>query len=157
MASLAAASRVSQWGTPADVFTRLAGNWTLHRRADGRDLMTGQASLTPNNDGSLAYRETGMARYADGQSFAAERTYLYRAGPSGFSVFFSENPPRLFHDVILNDANGTLTGEASHLCRDDLYRSRYSFLPDGTFSTRHDVRGPRKNYVLDTSYSRIGG
>jgi len=153
---------VAAWGSPADVFRHLQGDWLLDRRVDGLALMQGFASFGVNGDrspdpGSLAYREHGRARLAEGQEFEAERKYLYRAGPVGFSVFFAEVPPRLFHDVTLEASGGDLVGQACHLCGEDRYLSRYEFLADGTFFIRHDVLGPRKNYVLETSYRRNQG
>ena len=141
------------WGA-ADILRQLEGDWTLHRRADGRALMDGEASFSATDDGGLIYREHGEASMPDGQSFHAERSYLYRSRKDGFSVFFPENPPRLFHDIGLTRDGDRLFGDARHPCGDDLYLSRYEFFGDGTFTTRHDVSGPRKKYVLETSYAR---
>jgi hypothetical protein len=143
------------WRAPADVFAHLAGDWTLDRRADGRPLMAGQARFRGNPDGSLTYHEQGQA-VLGGASFAAERTYLYRQLPAGFAVFFAEHPPRLFHEIVLTGSGNALVGDARHLCNADLYLSRYEFYTDGTFSMRHDVSGPRKDYVLETTYCRMG-
>jgi uncharacterized protein DUF6314 len=145
---------VANWGGGADVFARLQGDWTLIRQVDGRALMKGLATFTANHDGCLTYHERGRIHLADGQTLEAERRYLYRASPTGFAVFFFEEPCRLFHDVRLERANGGLMSEASHRCKDDLYLSRYAFLADGTFFIRHAVSGPRKNYTLETSYDR---
>jgi hypothetical protein len=147
-------SSIANWGTACDVFARLEGDWTLDRHVDGRALMKGFATFRANHDGSLACREHGRVHLADGQAFEAERRYLYRASPTGFSVFFFEEPARLFHDVALEMAHGRLMSEASHRCKDDLYLSRYQFLADGTFLIRHQVSGPRKSYTLETTYDR---
>ena len=142
------------WGAPAGVFARLAGDWRLDRRVDGRPLMDGQASYRAGHGGCLTYHEKGRAHLAGGASFAAERAYLYRQRPTGFAVFFMEDPPRLFHAVALTPRCDALVGDARHLCAADLYLSHYEFCADGTFSTRHDVSGPRKNYALETTYRR---
>jgi hypothetical protein len=147
-------SPVANWGAPADVFARLEGDWTLIRHVDGRPLMKGHATFTANDDGSLICHERGRVHLTDGQAFDAERRYLYRARPDGFAVFFFEQPSRLFHDVRLERAHGGLKSTASHRCKDDVYRSRYEFLPDGTLLIRHEVSGPRKSYTLETSYQR---
>jgi hypothetical protein len=147
-------SSVANWGAPADVFARLEGDWRLVRHADGRPLMKGHATFTASDDGSLAYHERGRVHLADGQAFEAERRYLYRASPTGFMVFFFEEPARLFHDVRLEQGNGWLVSEASHRCKDDLYLSHYEFLADGKFFIRHEVSGPRKSYTLETVYDR---
>lgn len=144
------------WGAPAEVFAQLAGHWMLDRCADGRLLMAGQASFGANDDGGLTYHEQGQVRLASGASFAAERSYLFQQRPTGFAVFFVEQPPRLFHEVALTQAGDVLAGDARHLCKADLYLSRYQFRADGRFSVRHDVSGPRKDYVLETTYRRTG-
>jgi Family of unknown function (DUF6314) len=143
------------WGSPADVFGKLEGAWALDRQVAGTASMTGTAVFDPGKDGWLAYREQGQLRLTNGQAFEAERRYLFQPQPAGFAVFFMEEPPRLFHEVILMPVQRTLLGEAPHLCADDHYLSRYEFKPDGTFSIRHIVRGPRKDYRSDTMYRRI--
>lgn len=128
----------------------------LDRRVDSRALMKGFASFSANDDGSLAYYEHGRA-LVDGREFEAERKYLYRARPTGFAIFFAEMPLRVFHEVALEAAHGDLVGQACHLCGEDRYLSRYEFMANGTFFVRHEVFGPRKNYVLETSYCRNHG
>jgi hypothetical protein len=145
---------VANWGAAADVLARLEGDWRLIRHVDGRPLMKGRATFSANHDGSLTYHERGRVQWSDGQAFEAERRYVYRARPSGFAVFFFEEPDRLFHDVGLEEAQGGLMGRASHRCKDDLYLGRYEFLADGTFFIRHAVSGPRKGYTLETTYDR---
>jgi Family of unknown function (DUF6314) len=148
------AKELVDWGTPADVLARLEGDWTLTRHVDGRALMKGLATFSANDDGSFTCHERGRVHWADGQTFEAERRYLYRASPTGFAIFFFEEPARLFHDVRLQPAHRGLMAEASHQCKDDLYLGRYEFLADGTFSIRHHVSGPRKAYTLETTYHR---
>jgi uncharacterized protein DUF6314 len=144
----------ANWGAPADVLARLEGDWTIVRHVDGQHLLKGIATFSANGDGSLTYHERGRVHLADGQEFEAERRYLYRASPGGFAVFFFEEPARLFHEIRLEEAHGGMMSEASHLCKEDLYRSRYVFLADGTFLIRHEVSGPRKSFTLETLYDR---
>jgi hypothetical protein len=147
------AAVVGAWRSPGDVFAGLKGDWKLSRRLDGRGWMEGTATFSDALDGNLAYHERGRVRL-DTQEFDAERKYIFAPRPAGFAVYFAEIPPRLFHEVELTRANGTLTGQASHLCAADLYRSRYEFLPDGRFTILHEVSGPRKGYSLSTSFAR---
>ncbi len=142
----------AHWGSPGDVLARLEGDWKIVRHVDGQPLLRGIATFRTNGDGSLTYHERGRLHLADGQQFEAERRYLYRASPGGFAVFFFEEPARLFHEIRLQESHGGMASEASHLCKEDLYRSRYVFLADGTFLIRHQVSGPKKSYTLETSY-----
>jgi hypothetical protein len=142
------------WEDPDRVFFHLKGEWELYRRVDGRDLMEGRATFTPDVQGNLAYHERGRFRTLDGQQIEAERKYVFVAEPRGFSVYFAEMPLRLFHEIRLEAVEGCLVGRADHHCVADIYRSRYAFLPDGRFTVEHEVSGPSKDYVLSTSFAR---
>lgn len=142
------------WGAANDVFDRLAGTWSLARTIDNGTTMSGHAAFTPCDDGSLAYHEHGTLALPAGQRFDAQRRYIFRASPGGFSVFFAETPERLFHAIVLIQTGDMLRGDAVHPCRDDSYRSTYDFLPDGAFAVRHDVSGPTKSYRSYTVFRR---
>lgn len=133
---------------------RLAGAWSFDRIIEGQATMQGRATFSPLDTESLAYREQGTLRLPNGTELQAEREYIFRKCEGGFDVFFKEEPPRLFHRISLHGA-AELTGDASHLCNLDTYRSSYSFWPDGQFTIRHVVSGPRKDYTMTTVYTRI--
>jgi hypothetical protein len=117
--------------------------------------MAGQAVFTPIAGQWLHYREEGKLRLVNGAVLPAEREYLYAPHQSGFAVLFRENPPRLFHEIVLAlGPDGEWRGEADHPCGPDIYRSLYRFLPDGSFIIRHVASGPRKNYTIVTSLVR---
>ncbi|MFD2263302.1 DUF6314 family protein [Lacibacterium aquatile] len=137
------------WQKPATCFEGLPGSWTFERRIDNGARMEGTAVFTPRPDGWLHYREEGTLRLPDGQTFASYRSYLYAQRPNGFAVYFDEAPPRLFHEIALTP---DLTGSAPHQCSADLYESDYRFLPDGSFTVVHQVRGPKKGYRMETTY-----
>jgi len=147
---------IGTWGDPARIWTFLRGGWSLWRQISDGGSMSGTAVFAPAGGGDLAYREHGTLRLANGASFQAERRYVFRRRTGGFAVFFAETPPRLFQDIVLSEAGGILTGEGTHLCAADTYVSRYSFSPDGSFSIRHAVRGPRISYCSETLYRRLG-
>ena len=142
------------WHSPAAVFARLAGLWSLTRTLSTGASMTGGATFAPRDDGALVYRETGKLRLPGGQCFDAERRYIYRATPDGFSVFFAEPSEPLFHLIALHEVGGVLHGHAHHPCRDDTYLSTYAFRRDGSFTLVHDVLGPAKNYRSQTVFRR---
>ena len=145
---------LAPWGNPDTVFDALAGAWTLARTIEGQASMTGMAVFTPVAPHMLKYREEGRIRLADGKEFDGHREYLFERSPGGFVVHFAEPPPRLFHAIgILRDGEA-LTGSATHLCTPDTYDSSYRFLPDGSFEIRHTVRGPRKDYLSATVFTR---
>jgi hypothetical protein len=136
------------------VINALAGSWELRRSVDNGASMSGTASFTDGCDGRLDYREQGQLRLPDGQVIDAERRYVFEEHADGFSVWFAEPPPRLFHRVVLSRVGLSLAGEATHLCVDDRYHSRYEFRADGSFIIAHSVAGPRKSYAMETRYVR---
>jgi len=147
---------IGNWGGTSEVTGRLAGSWSFDRIVKGKGTMQGIATFTPLDQERLAYREQGNLRLLNGTKLQAEREYIFSKSDTGFEVFFKENPPRLFHAISLSTrAGGGLGGNAGHLCNLDNYRSTYTFLPDGKFVIRHVVSGPRKEYTMTTTYSRI--
>lgn len=144
------------WGDPGSVFDRLPGTWALERTIEGQASMTGTATFAPHEAGLLKYREEGRIRLADGKEFDGHRDYLFERAPGGFLVHFAETPPRLFHAIAVVRDGDALAGSATHLCTPDTYDSSYRFLPDGSFTIRHTVNGPRKNYLSATVFRRRG-
>jgi len=144
------------WGDASQVANKLSGSWSFDRVIEGRATMQGIATFTPLDGGRLAYREQGSLKLADGTIVQAEREYVFSNSGGGFRVFFKEDPPRLFHKISLSaSSGGELSGHARHLCKRDEYQSAYLFLPDGTFAIRHVVRGPRKDYTMNTTYTPL--
>jgi len=133
----------------------LVGSWELRRSIDNGATMTGRASFTDLRGGRLDYHEQGQLRLPDGQLIDAERRYVFEEHADGFSVWFAETPPRLFHRVVLGHGGSSLMGEATHLCGDDRYDGRYEFHSDGSFAVQHAVTGLRKRYSINTTYRRV--
>jgi hypothetical protein len=133
----------------------LAGAWTLRRSIDNGASMIGTAVFTHRGDDCFAYAEHGELTLANGCRLDAERRYLFEEAIDGFTVWFPEAQPRLFHRVALRREGEALIGGGLHLCGDDRYDSRYAFHADGWFSVRHAVGGPHKRYAIETRYDRV--
>jgi len=147
---------IGSWDDISGVTKALPGSWSFDRVIEGQGTMQGVATFTPLDKEKLAYRERGNLKLLNGTELQAEREYIFSKSDRGFEVFFKENPPRLFHEISLSTSvGGELSGDAGHLCNLDNYRSTYTFLPDGKFVIRHVVSGPRKDYTMTTTYSRI--
>lgn len=147
---------IDSWGDASDVVTRLAGAWSFNRVIEGQGSMQGLATFTLLSASSLAYREQGRLTLLSGIELEAEREYVFREGCRGFDVFFKDNPPRLFHTIELAaSGGGALSGSAGHLCHLDHYQSTYIFCGDGGLIIRHVVSGPRKDYTMTTTYTRL--
>jgi len=147
---------IDGWGDASEVTEKLIGSWSFNRLIEGQATMQGIATFMRLNERSLAYREQGRLRLSNGTELQAERAYIFNKGDHGFRVFFEENPPRLFHEISLSaSVGGALSGSAGHLCNLDNYQSSYTFLADGRFVVRHVVSGPRKDYTMTTTYTRV--
>lgn len=136
-----------------DIAALLVGEWRLDRTvSDGGD-MVGRASFTPTLEG-LRYRESGRLRLEDGKGYDFERRYLYRISGLRMDVYFDEKLPRLFQTIRLAQINGISVGEGFHSCPPDIYRSRY-WLEEGVVRIEHVVSGPRKDYTISSTLTRI--
>jgi hypothetical protein len=92
--------------------------------------------------------ETGTLHYGDAPPIRAERRYLWRAEGDGLAVFFEDG--RAFHRV----GPGRLSDR--HDCAPDTYDVTYVF-DDSRVSTTWHVTGPRKDHVIHSLYTRLGG
>ena len=141
-----------------------AGGWHIARRiedARGPDgSFAGQALFTPDAAG-LTYTETGILRLGD-TAFQADRRYLWRPdpppeavpdtaapAPARIAVLFADGRP--FHSFDLGP-----TASAHHGCDPDSYAVTYDFTDWPCWTSRWQVTGPRKDYVMTTQYRRVG-
>ena len=136
------------------IIASLTGSWSLRRRIDNGAAMIGAATFAARDDGGFDYHERGRLSLADGQTINAERRYVFEDALAGFVVWFTEDPPRLFHRVVLAATAAGWAGTTAHLCGNDRYDSDYEFRAGGSFAIRHRVQGPRKDYTISTDYSR---
>lgn len=136
---------------PADVprLDDFAGRWILERVIDDRlagERLTaaGQAVFVQDTSG-LVYDEKTELTLADGRRLTGRRRYLWRAEPEGgIAVLFEDG--RMFHRI----APGTACPRDSHDCAPDFYRGAYDFSRWPEFMVTWQVKGPRKDYRMDT-------
>lgn len=131
------------------ILPSLFGTWQFVRTVADYADMVGAAQFNAMDDGAVLYRETGVMTLPQGARQDFYKTYIYKPYPRGFSVYFDEVVPRLFHHVILDEH---FVGRAQHICAADTYDTTYQFNSDGTFLVTHGVTGPRKNYVSHTQF-----
>ena len=130
-----------------------AGRWRLERRiADRRAGVEGRfdgaADLTPEGAG-LTYAERGQLVLGAGAPMTAERRYRWTQGEGGrIAVAFADG--RAFHSF--DPAAGA--AEAAHWCDPDDYRVRYDFSAWPLWRAVWQVRGPRKDYRMESLYRR---
>lgn len=124
------------------------GVWQVARSID--DARSGQqggfdgtARFERDGEG-LHYLEQGVMELG-GTKFQAERRYLWRTDDAGIAVFFDDGRP--FHTI--ND-----TSTAAHWCDPDQYDVTYDFDSWPVWTAQWRVQGPRKDYVMVTTYRR---
>ncbi|MEV5431326.1 DUF6314 family protein [Streptomyces sp. NPDC052701] len=142
------------WPVP-DVLAYLAGTWRVRRSV--RDLASGEAGEFSGTTRFTALREGGLLHHESGafvwQGVArpAERTLRFLPGPHGTAdVRFADGRP--FHDLDLSSGRHV----ADHPCAADLYRGEFTVRDADRWRTLWRVRGPAKDLVLTTDYTREG-
>lgn len=130
----------------------LEGNWKLdrqildHRRGETGQLV-GKSRFVADGE-ALVYREEGRLTLGD-HSGPAEQVYSYSfPAVHRASVRFADG--RFFHDLDLSGG----TWACTHLCGDDRYDGEFRALGPETWQAVWQVKGPRKDLRLDSTYRR---
>lgn len=127
------------------------GNWQMVRIIENVPEgvigeVWGEARFEPDGHG-LTCREGGVLRFR-GADYAANRVSLWRFPGAGLiEVRYADGSP--FHAFIAD------APEAVHDCGEDRYRVSYSFA-QASWTSRWEVSGPAKDYVMTTRYRRVG-
>ncbi|MER6675916.1 DUF6314 family protein [Streptomyces sp. NPDC000983] len=137
-----------------DTLGYLRGAWRVTRSV--RDLgsgdlgeFTGTTVFGPLEGGGLLHEESGRFRW-QGVARPAERTLRFLPGsaPGTVDVHFADGRP--FHDLDLSHGHHV----TDHPCSADLYRGEFTVLDEHHWRTLWRVRGPAKDLVLTTDYTR---
>lgn len=137
----------------ADLRTYLAGAWEIRRILEDnirgeRGSFVGQASFSPEDDTTLAYREDGRLALG-GFETLAHQSYRYGFPARHLAeVRFADGRP--FHSLDLSAG----LWQAEHLCAADLYRGRFRAEGPERWSVTWTVTGPRKNQRLESLFTR---
>lgn len=137
----------------AAVFSLLPGLWRLSRTVDGVKRMDGVAQYDALAHESLAYFERGEHR-VDGRRLDFYQAYQLRRLGDKVHVNFADGRP--FHSLFFQKDRHILKADALHLCGNDTYRGEYVFHGHDRFTVQWAVRGPRKDYTIETRYCRQG-
>ncbi len=137
--------------TDGPVLEDFTGAWQLTRTiADDRQKLTGEfrgtAVFRPVDDG-LTYHETGALKYGDGTPVTATQRHIWRKHPSGIAINFDDDRP--FHLI-----GPGLMPQGTHDCAPDVYRVAYDFTGWPIWTAEWHVSGPRKDYVMTSTYHR---
>jgi len=147
--------------TIQQIFQTLAGTWTLHRTISGAGHVDGIACFKAVAMNGLHYQEAGVfTALAKGNKYQIEREYFYGYDTANnkISVHFAqaEQATDLLHDLHFIPASlETIPlATALHHCRYDKYEAQYSFFNDDQFKLIYSVKGPAKNYTVETLFNR---
>lgn len=138
-----------------DLAAHFAGEWRLDREiltAAGEPVgeVTGTATFTEEG-GVLVYREVGEMRLG-AYTGPVTRTLHYRlAEPGRADVHFDHGG--FFHELDLRAG----CWETDHPCRADLYHGSYRVLDARRWRQEWAVRGPAKDHLIVTRFSRASG
>lgn len=145
------------------LYDLLAGNWDFQRHASTGERMQGAAAFLPTAPQELRYREEGRAILPGGRELSFFRNYLYRIDPhqiggAVMTILFDGPTQGLFQRVPLDWVGDSWTGQGHHPCGQDIYRSDYRITPEPNpvLEISHRVSGPKKDYLLETTYRRAG-
>lgn len=145
----------------ADVFDWLLGQWTFVREIPGYANVRGEARVTPTGEGEARYEETAVVSLVRGGTHSgtlrATQCYQFRRLPApvnGIDVLFCQTG-ELFERLIFDESSeDRLEARARFLCAADVYESAFAIDRVGRLHVEHVVRGPKKNYRVETIYSR---
>lgn len=116
------------------------------------------------------YIEDGDFTAANGMTFRATRRYVWRYDENKdvLSVWFARTDDNLKADYLFHnleflvpedDGQKGWQAKASHLCIEDLYDVHYEFKFKAVnlqaWNLGYSVKGPKKDYTISGSYSRI--
>ena len=145
----------------------------------------GTASLSPRPptdeayDAEYVYYEEGQLVTDQGFSLNGSRSYVYRFQKSTDTItaWFTKTDKDaavdyLFHKIAFSglvdersdkssETIDGITASGHHLCVEDDYSTTYDFRLSGgilkDWGIRYDVKGPKKDYIADASYTKISG
>ena len=145
-----------------DIFSSLAGNWTLERDLGEVGRFVGDVSFhvaEPDKPNVLRYREEGFLTRPDGKRFDGYREYdfVLHEDPAAIELLFRD--PLSFGNryVMLQfseDAHEGLCARDIHPCGEDFYHHCMIWQDDDHFETKIKITGPKKDHLLHSIYRR---
>mgnify|MGYP000400557302 CR=1 FL=1 len=129
-----------------------AGKWTLRRKIQsdlGPDAtLEGEAEFTPH-DGGLRLTESGLLQM-EGQNQSLNAVQTYHWYRSGLDILVRFNDGKFFHSFVPERQ-----AHAKHWCAPDQYDVKYDFARWPVWQSEWTVKGPRKSYVMVSTYERL--
>lgn len=145
-----------------DLMNYFKGEWRFKRSIQGtankKPMAHAVGTAVFMQQGSdLFYREDGRITYADtGHSNDAYRAYRYDIKTDSVSVYHAsgEDTGKHYQDYAFETPKRLVATE-DHQCRDDCYNAVYDLLDENSYSLTTIVKGPKKDYTMQTVYTRV--
>lgn len=137
------------------VFQALDGMWKIDRIIKPGGVMTGQVEFRPVSETQYHYTEQGRLTTEAGNVIEdVTRAYIYKFENNTIQIYYADGPDNgaLFQTLNFIDKS---CATAEHFCGQDLYKSEYQFNFADSFTIRHIVTGPKKDYVSETVFTRL--
>lgn len=125
------------------------------REVPGYGSGTGVARVFAIDAETARYEESVRIALEQGGILNGTQCYLYRRrreAPGQLDVLFCETAEQ-FHALEFREEGGLWLASARFLCGADEYDSEY-VLEEKGWKVSHAVRGPRKDYRIETVYRR---
>ena len=141
--------------TPDQIFKSFSGKWNLKRVLGTYGVIEGLATFSTSCDkGFILYREDFNISNFNQNSMHSHKEYEYQFNCDKIVKYFkSENVQRqIFYELKFLSNNLAV---AKHVCKLDSYDVEYNFKSLCNFRLKYTVRGPNKNYVIETEFTKI--
>ena len=140
-------------------FQGLRGRWDLNRtitEPNQTSTFMGTALFTAETPTTYFYEENGTLSFADGTTLAGTQNYAYHWHGDTLSIDFRDRVRhgQRYVDLVFHQQGDHFVAAATHACAPDLYQHHMTWISATAFTTEITVKGPRKNYVMKSTYGR---
>lgn len=133
------------------IFKNLTGTWNVSREIENFGSAAGTATFVYKGENSIHYREDIKVEPFTTDSYEAFREYFYKYDKDDDKITMYFKDLQLFSELEISGEK-KLSGE--HLCGLDNYNVLFNFLSQDKFTTSYHVKGPKKDYKIETTYDR---
>jgi len=137
-----------------ELFKYFIGSWDINRIVGSVGTAQGIAKFILKENNSILFREDVKVNYNhSSKSESAYKEYIYDYNEDNQKLTKKFMDDRLFYELVPDFSKSLAYGD--HLCECDFYKATYIFLNEDNFVLSYDVKGPQKDYVIETKFKRI--